>query len=388
MTTTTHTAPSSPRAPAAGDPPPDRPAAGAAPGLPDTLRGPANGRRRQLLLAAGAVIALVVLIFGGRALWYAMRHESTDDAQVDGHIDPVSARVGGFVTLIKVHENQPVREGDTLLVLDQRDLLARLAQANANYDAVLAAVGSAGRAGQAVAQLDQARAAAAAAQATVAQAEANAQQAQSDLERYQTLAARHIISQQQLDVARTTARATAAQLTAAQRNATAAQEQVTAATAALSGSEARLAAARAARDQVALQLSYTVVTAPIAGVVSKKSVEPGQFVEPGQPLMAVVPLNDVWVTANYKETQVEGIQPGAAAVITADAYPGMVFHGTVESLSPATGAKFSLLPPDNATGNFTKVVQRIPVRIFLDAPADPGHPLRPGMSVTVSIRNR
>ncbi|OYV73337.1 MAG: hypothetical protein B7Z74_04085 [Deltaproteobacteria bacterium 21-66-5] len=137
-----------------------------------------------------------------------------------------------------------------------------------------------------------------------------------------------------------------------------------------------------------MQLSYTVVTAPVSGVVSKKAVELGQLVQAGQPLMSLVPLNDVWVVANFKETQIEDIRPGADAVIKADAYPDRVFHGSVESLSPATGAKFSLLPPDNATGNFTKVVQRIPVRIRLDGQSDPAHLLRPGMSADVSIRTR
>jgi membrane fusion protein (multidrug efflux system) len=149
-----------------------------------------------------------------------------------------------------------------------------------------------------------------------------------------------------------------------------------------------VASARAVRDLAALQVSYTVVTAPVSGVVSKKSVEVGQLVQPGQPLMAIVPLEDVWVVANLKETQIERVVPGAPAEITADAYPGRVFPGYVESVSPATGAKFSLLPPDNATGNFTKIVQRIPVRVRLDTPPDSLHPLRPGMSVDVTIRKR
>ncbi len=196
------------------------------------------------------------------------------------------------------------------------------------------------------------------------------------------------MSRQQLDAAEAAARTSSAQLVAAQRNASASGEQVTAATAALRGAEARVASARAVRDQAALQLSYTVVTAPVAGIVSKKSVESGQLVQAGQPLMAIVPLYDVWVIANLKETQIERVAPGAEAEIKADAYPGLVFQGHVESVSPATGAKFSLLPPDNATGNFTKIVQRIPVRVQLDAAADSVHPLRPGMSVSVTIRTR
>ena len=363
------------------------PSARAADEPPEAETERANGARRPWVLALGAVIAVIVLALGARAVWFAATHVSTDDAQVDGHITPISARIAGYVVGVRVVDNQRVRVGDTLVVLDDRDLRARLAQADADLAALIATVGSRGKVGQAVAQLDQARAAAAA-EAQVVQAAANSQKANNDLERYRALAAHNIVSRQQLDGADAAARATAAQLTAAQRNATAAEEQVTAAGAALTGSEARVAAARAARDYAALQLSYTVVTAPASGVVSKKSVEIGQLVQAGQPLMSVVPLEDVWVVANFKETQVAAIEPGAAAVIKADAYPGRPFTGSVESLSPATGAKFSLLPPDNATGNFTKVVQRIPVRIRLEAQTDTLHPLRPGMSVDVTIRRK
>ncbi len=301
-------------------------------------------------------------------------------------ISHLSARLSAYVKEINVAAGSVVTQDQTLVVLDDRDLRARLAQSDADLAALIATVGSRGKVGQSVAQLDQAKAAAAAAAATVIQAEANAEKATNDLERARALSARNIVSRQALDAAEASARATAAQLTAAQRTAAASQEQVTAAGAALTGSEARVAAARAVRDVTALQLSYSVVTAPVSGVVSKKSVELGQLVQAGQPLMSVVPLEDVWVVANFKETQVANIVPGAPAVIKADAYPGRVFNGSVESVSPATGAKFSLLPPDNATGNFTKVVQRIPVRIRLEGQTDPAHLLRPGMSVDVTIR--
>jgi membrane fusion protein, multidrug efflux system len=375
MATMTETAP--PPAPAAA-----RPANVA----PEEELGPSNGSRKPWVLALGAVVVVILLALAARAVWFAVTHISTDDAQVDGHITPISPRISGFVVSIRVNENQQVKAGDTLVVLDDRDLRGRLAQSDADLAALIATVGSRGKVGQAVAQLDQARAAAAAAAATVIQAEANAEKATNDLERARMLSARNIVSRQALDAAEAAARATAAQLTAAQRNANASQEQVTAAGAALTGSEARVAAARAVRDVAALQLSYTIVTAPVAGVVSKKSVELGQLVQAGQPLMSVVPLEDVWVVADFKETQIADILPGAPAVIKADAYPGRIFNGSVESLSPATGAKFSLLPPDNATGNFTKVVQRIPVRIRLEGQTDPAHLLRPGMSVDVTIR--
>jgi membrane fusion protein (multidrug efflux system) len=149
-----------------------------------------------------------------------------------------------------------------------------------------------------------------------------------------------------------------------------------------------VASARAVRDQAALQLSYTRIITPLGGVVSKKSVELGQLVQPGQPLMSIVPLDDVWITANLKETETADVSPGDAVEVTVDAYPGKQLQGHVESLSPATGARFSLLPPDNATGNFTKVVQRVPVRIRLDQPNDAAQPLRPGMSVNVTITTK
>ncbi len=378
MATMTQAAPPSPAPPAGGRPAESGPEEEAL----------TNGRRKPWMLALGAVIAVILLALAARAVWFAIVHVSTDDAQVDGHITPISPRIGGFVVSVRVRDNQQVRAGDTLVVLDDRDLRAHLAQADADLAQAIATVGSRGKVGQAVAQLDQSKAAAAAAAATVLQRQADAEKATNDLERARALSARNIVSRQALDAAEAAARATAAQYTAAQRTASAADEQVTAAEAALTGSEARVAAARAMRDVAALQLSYTVVTAPVSGVVSKKSVELGQLVQAGQPLMSVVPLDDVWVVANFKETQVEDIEPGAPAVIKADAYPGRIFNGSVESLSPATGAKFSLLPPDNATGNFTKVVQRIPVRIRIESQTDTLHLLRPGMSVDVTIRSK
>jgi len=316
-------------------------------------------RSRRLVFSIMSVILLTLLVVGIRRWWFGRSHVSTDNAQVDGHIIPVLPKVGGYVNEVRIEENQSVRAGDTLVVLDDRDLRARLAQTEADLAAILATVSSRTRVGQA--------------EAAVAQAQANATKTQADLARIEPLAVQNVVSPQQLDAARAAATAAGAQLAAAQ--------------AALVGADARVAAARAARDQAALQLSYTRILAPAAGVVSKKSVELGQLVQPGQPLMAVVPLDDVWVTANLKETETADVTPGDQAEITVDAYEGRQFRGHVESLAPATGAKFSLLPPDNATGNFTKVVQRIPVRIRLDAAAaDPAHPLRPGMSVVATIK--
>ena len=330
---------------------PRRPAAPSAPAAR-----PKRSRRTVFLIMG--VVLLAMIVFGARKWWFARSHVSTDNAQVDGHIIPVLPKVGGYVTAVRVIENQPVKAGDTLVVLDDRDFRARLAQTDADLAALLATVSSRTRVGQA--------------DAAVAQAQANALKASADLARIEPLAAQNVVSQQQLDAGRAAATAAAAQLASAQ--------------AALVGADARVAAARASRDQAALQLSYTRIMAPSSGVVSKKAVELGQLVQPGQPLMTVVPLDDVWVTANLKETEMAEVTPGDSAEITVDAYDGVRFRGHVESLSPATGAKFSLLPPDNATGNFTKVVQRIPVRIRLDSAADAAHPLRPGMSVVATIK--
>src|SRR6266581_8033802 len=325
-----------------------------------TAAAPRPGGRRRIAFAVMGIALAGLLGVGARRWLFSRTHVSTDDAQVDGHIIPILPKVGGFVTTVRVDENRPVKQGDTLVVLDDRDYRARLAQAEADLAVALAGVSNRARVGQAEAQVEQ--------------AQANAEKAHADLERIKPLAEKDIVSKQQLDAAEAAARAADAALAAAQ--------------AALLGADARVAAARAARDQAALNLSYTRITAPSEGVVSKKTVELGQLVQPGQPLMSVVPLGDVWVTAYLKETEVADVKPGEPVDFTVDAYPGRHFNGHVESLSPATGAKFSLLPPDNATGNFTKVVQRIPVRIRLDGKNDPGHPLRAGMSVNVTITTK
>ena len=318
------------------------------------------------------VVALVFVAVLARQWLLSRGSVGTENAQVAGHVIPVLARVPGFVTGVEVRENQEVRQGDVLVTIDDRDLRVRLAQNDADLRKEIANAGSPGKVGQAVAQI-------AAARASEAQMQALVDRARSDQTRMQTLAARGIVSQQQLDAAEAASRGADAQLAAA-------REQVVAAEAALTGADARVASARAAREQAALQLSFTTVIAPAAGVVSRKNVEVGQLVQSGQPLMTVVPLDDVWIVANLKETEIRGVTPGARADVTVDSYPGRRFSGHVESVSPATGATFSMLPPDNATGNFTKVVQRIPVRIRLDGEGDPVHPLRPGMSAVVRIR--
>jgi membrane fusion protein (multidrug efflux system) len=216
-------------------------------------------------------------------------------------------------------------------------------------------------------------------------ARANAVKAESDLARIRELAAKQVVSKQQLDAAQANADAARAQLLAAQRNASAAGAGVTNAEAGVRLAQARLAAAQAARDNAALQLSYTKVTSPVGGIVSRKQVEVGQLVQAGQPLLTVVSDTGVWVTANFKETQLSDLKVGQPVELEVDAYGGCTAKGKVESVSAATGAKFALLPPDNATGNFTKVVQRVPVRIAITEGCGKEQPLRPGMSVAAHV---
>ena len=337
----------------------------------DVRPAPRPARRPPIAALVVGAVVLTLLVLGVRQLTFNRTHVVSDDAQVEGHIIPVLPRVSGYVAEVRVEENRPVRGGDTLVVLEDHDYRARLEQTEADLAAAIATAGRRGEIGQAQSQL-------AIAHAAVAQAEANAARAQNDVTRYRTLAQRNIISSQQLDAAEAAATVATAQLQSA-------HDPVIAATAAVRNADSKVASAVATRDQAALQLAYTRLIAPRDGVVSKKTVEVGQLVQPGQPLLAVVPLDDIWVVANLKETEIRSVIPGRPAEIEVDSYPGRRFRGHVESLSPATGAKFSLLPPDNATGNFTKVVQRIPVRIRLDDPPDPAHPLRPGMSVKAIV---
>jgi len=342
-------------------------------------------KRRRLPLIIVGVLALGLAIWGLNRYLYSRHHVSTDNAQVDGHITLISPRVGAFVSRILVDDNQHVAAGDTLVVLDDRDLKVRLDQTEAELHAAEAAVGSRGRAGQARAEFQASRAEAAGVQATVAAAEADYKKAAADVERYRSLAAQKIIPAQQLDAAEAAASAAAANLESARRQAAAAGSQVSASGAAVRSADARLAAAQASVDNAQLQLSYAYIAAPVAGIVARRNAEVGALVQVGQTLMSIVPDENVWVTANLKETQLTHIRVGDRAEFTVDAYPDREFEGRVESLSPATGARFSLLPPDNATGNFTKVVQRVPVRIAVDQPAGTPVPLRPGMSVDITI---
>jgi membrane fusion protein (multidrug efflux system) len=400
---------------------------------------PVRPKRRLLPLALGTLV--LSLLVGGYFWLHGRNRESTDDAQVDGHIAPISAKVSGSVLEVLVENNMSVKAGQVLVRLDPRDYQARVDQlkaavavARAQATAAQAGVpltrsttssGTSGAAAQvAAAQAEAERAQVAAqqaqssgiavARANLAQAEANNRKAQADVERMRQLAAKQEISQQQFDAYVAAAQVTAAQLHAAQEQLNAAQQTAANAEAAVQSAQARVQQARAGLEEsrageqqvnvtaaqarsaeagiqqatanlgaAELALSYTTIVAPVDGVVTQKSVEPGQIVQPGQALMAIIPLHDVWVTANFKETQLKDVRPGQRAEVHVDMY-GTTIEGRVDSIAGATGAKMSLLPPENATGNFVKVVQRIPVKIVFDR-LPQGVVLRPGMNVDATI---
>jgi membrane fusion protein (multidrug efflux system) len=344
--------------------------------------------RKKIVLPIIAVVALLVLFWAFQKWNYGRSHQSTDNAQVDGHIVPVLAKVGSYVTSVSVNENDHVNAGQVLVQLDDRDFRVRLQQAQADLIAAEATAGGSGFAGQAEAQVQSAVGQRATLDAQIGAARANAQKAEQDLARARELADKQIISRQQLDAAQATAAVARANLLAAQRQAAAAGGTVNTAEAGVRVATARTSAARANVANAQLQLDYTRITAPASGEVSRKQVEVGQLVAAGQPLMSIVADTGVWVTANFKETQLAKIRPGQPVEFEIDAYGGCVGYGKVASVSGATGAKFALLPPDNATGNFTKVVQRVPVRIAVTKPCEGNHPLRPGLSAVVHVDTR
>src|SRR3954464_7669306 len=324
--------------------------------------------RKKFMLPIAIVLGLMLLFWAFQKWSYGRSHQSTDNAQVDGHIVPVLAKVGGYVKTVNVSENDHVNAGQLLVQLDDDDYRVRLQQAQADLAAAQATAGGGGFSGQAQAQVQSAAGQRAALDAQIGAARANANKADADLARARELATKQIISKQQLDAAQAMADVAHANLVAAQRQAAAAGGTVNTAEAGVRVANARTLAARATVENAQLQLDYTRITAPASGEVSRKQVEVGQLVAAGQPLLSIVADTSVWVTANFKETQLSQIRPGQPVEFEIDAYGGCKGEGKVASVSGATGAKFALLPPDNATGNFTKVVQRIPVRIAVTKP--------------------
>lgn len=411
--------------------------------MADSIQKPSftsSGRFRVIL------VVLAALVVGAGAWWWSSRgHESTDDAQVDAHVTQMASRVGGTVLKVAVSDNQLVEAGTVLVEIDPRDYQVAVDRAKAELaDAEAAAIAAqsgvpitstATESGVSSAQsaLDQvriaietaakevevARARLTAAQSRLRESEANATRSRRDVERLKGLLAKDEVSQQQYDaaVAAADAQAAAVDTSKAQiaeaeagvrmsesrqaqakagevsaraglRNAQTGPEQVTAMRARASSAQARVEQMKASLAQAELNLQYTVIKAPVRGVVSKKNVNPGQVIQGGQPLLSLVQSDEVWITANFKETQLTDMRPGQRVTIAVDAYEGKAFQGKVDSIAAATGSRFSLLPAENATGNFVKVVQRVPVKIALEGGQDPEHLLRPGMSVTPTVYTR
>src|SRR5216110_1622271 len=391
--------------------------------LEETPRGLANPKARRLLIGGGAVVLAAI---AGLFAYYRSR-ETTDDAQVDGHITPMASKVYGRVAQVLVDDNQPVKAGQVLVKIDPRDYQAALDQAKASLTLAESEARSAGvdvprtrenvasGNSSADAQLLGAKADLAWAQANVEKSRANAELAKADLARYLPLMEKGEISKQQYDAAKANADATASALKAdqeklaqAQRNVDVTKAQLDAAKARVEQARAGVAAAHADVKQVnmkaadaqaklakveqaravlaaaELNLSYTEISAPVDGVATHKQVEPGQIVQARQGLLVVVPLESVWVTANFKETQLKNMKPGQKAEVKVDTY-GKTFSGRVDSIAGATGSVLSLLPPENATGNYVKVVQRIPVKIVLDPIRSEKAGLRPGMNVDATV---
>jgi len=380
-------------------------------------------RRRTLII----LIAAVVVVVAGLFLWrYLSSYESTDDAQADVHLYPVSSRISGYVIRVSVGDNQWVNKGDVLVEIDPTDYQVALTQARANLanaeatakslniTVPITSVNTTSQLQFTASGVEDARAAVTAAEKQLAAAhqqveaaQANDVRAQDDLHRYKQLVDRREVSQQIYDQALATAKSSTANVAAAQASESAAQQfvqqaqsRLTQATAnheyaqtgpqQVSSTRARVQAAiadvqqkRALLQQAELNLQYTKVIAPVSGVVNKTVVE-GLNVEPGQQLLTIVPLDEVWVTANFKETQLRHMQVGQKAEIHVDS-SGRTLRGHVDSIAGATGPLFSLLPPENATGNYVKIVQRVPVKIVLEPGENRDRRLRPGMNVVPDV---
>src|ERR1700686_4265612 len=386
--------------------------------------GDARYKRRSALLSNPrtkwiVIIVALVIVVGVFFLWrYLGSYESTDDAQIDGHVNSVSARVSGHVIRLNVDDNQYVQKGTVLVEIDPADYEVAQAQASAaginvpitNVNTASQVSGAQAGVSSAQAGITAARQQFEAAKSQVAQADANNTKAQNDLARYKQLIDKQEISQQQYDQAVASAQAAAATLQAARSTADASAAQIRQAQSKLQQAGADLRTAdtapqqmrvtqaralsakanaeqkKAQLDQAGLNLQYTKILAPVNGIVSNRTVEVGQNVQPGQEMMKVIPVDDgdLWVTANFKETQLRNIKPGQAADITVDAN-GKTYKGKVDSIAGASGARFSLLPPENATGTYVKVVQRLPVKIVFNPGEIKGRELRPGMSVTPKV---
>jgi membrane fusion protein, multidrug efflux system len=358
----------------------DKPVPAPGPTISETAAMPPRRRR----LGAGAVIlvAIVLALIVGGWLYYAKfvgPYEDTDDAFIEGYVTFVSPRVSGPVVKLLVTDNEHVKAGDVLLEIDPRDYQVVVDQAKADLAAANA------RVLQAEAQIAVDQAKAEQQNAAVVAAQAPAERAEADRKRYEAVQSQ-AVSRSQLDLAKTQASSTAADVEVARDQAKAAAAQVDLDRADVETERAQVTQAETRLQQAQLQRSYTTVIAPRDGRVARRTVELGAYLQTGEALLALVP-DDIWVVANFKESQLEHMRPGQPVMIHVDAYPKHEFKGKVDSLQPGTGARFSLLPPENAVGNYVKVVQRVPVKIVFDEPINLSDlDLAPGLSVEPKVR--
>ncbi len=335
---------------------------------------------RKALLAAGGVAALAAVGYFGWDYWTVGRFEvSTDDAYVEADNTTIAPKISGYVAEVLVGDNEPVKAGQTLARIDDRDFRVALDQAKADVAAANASISTK------QASIEAQQSAIEAARAAIRVDEANSAFAEQDDKRYATLAASGYGSQQNAQAAASRSAASRATIQREQATLQASIGQIGVLKAEIAEAQATLARDKAAERQAELNLSYTTIVSPVDGVVGARSLRVGQYVQAGAQLMAVVPVAAAYVVANYKETQLADVRPGQKVEIAVDTFPGRPLSGHVDSIAPASGQEFALLPPDNATGNFTKVVQRIPVKIVLDAGSPLADRLRPGMSVTPTI---
>ncbi len=345
-------------------------------------------------------IIIVVLILSGLSYgiykyMHSLSHETTDDAQIEKNMNPIIPRVMGYVTKVYIKDNDYVKKGDTLFTIDNNDYIVKLEDAKA---ALIAAQGnfevSKADIGSALASVSVSDANVQSAGGTIETAKIRLGRATNDFERYNNLYKNHSITKQQYEQALAAKQEAESQLRILQdqQKASSFQKSVIIAKSKVSNKQSEVASANIKRAEVMLEaaklnLSYTVVTAAIDGQVSKIAIQPGQLVQPGQALFYIINNQEAWVIANFKETQLNKMKMGQKVTVKVDAYPDTDFEGEITSFSPATGSKFSLLPPDNATGNFVKTIQRLPVKISLNATNDPEKIklLRPGMNVDVDV---
>ena len=338
---------------------------------------------KKTIIISAALVALAVAAGGGAYWWQVGRFiESTDNAYVEADISAVSPKVQGYVHEIRVGDNQRVRAGDVLVTIDDRDFAAKLTQAQAQLAQQQAAITTIEH------QIVQQQSMIAEAEATVASAEADRLRAQQDFVRYRELEQTAAASRQRLETAQADARKSEAALAKAKAALVAERNRLPVLESQRQEAMAKRGQLEATVELARIDLDDTVIRAPVDGVIGNRSVQIGQLVKPGTQLLVVVPLPEVHVVANFKETQLARMRAGQQVTITVDAFPGSRIAGEVESFAPASGSEFSLLPPENATGNFTKIVQRLPVRIAVPAGGALAGLLRPGLSVEVAVDTR